>query len=349
MIKIVSRLTKNKVLLGSTCEFELVRLDPRVETRAFLRHQGIFYLKPLSDWTADDVIYLFPEAPGEYILAVEWRSADGSRGWVEQPFEVVAGTRRVDNSPQKIRIDRKTRLWVPSKWEARRLSGYEKPAFKILSQIVQPGWVVYDVGANIGLYSIRFSRLVGKHGHVYCLEANPVCVYFLRANLELNGAINYDILPVALLDSRKLSNFTINYGHFGLGITRESSFYAWKVGHEIAVQSYSLDELAETYNLRNPDLIKIDIEGAEEFAVMGMEKIISHHRPIILLEVHGKSVAEKTFRRLDRAGYRYQDTSSRKEFHAVNDLLSWFPDALLQIICFPLMKKASSPQSFLRR
>ena len=184
-------------------------------------------------------------------------------------------------------------------------------------------------------------RLVGQQGHVYCLEANPICVYFLRANIELNGASNCDILPIALLDSRKDTPFTIIYGNSNVGISPKASSYSSKIGQEIIVQGHGLDELINDYNLKNPDLIKIDIEGAEELAIKGMEKTLSRYRPVIFMEVHGLGAAHNTFPMLEGIGYRYQIVSENKEeFSSVKDLLDWFPNAVLQVICYPPERQA---------
>ena len=138
------------------------------------------------------------------------------------------------------------------------------------------------------------------------LKPIPICVYFLRANLELNGVSNCDILPIALLDSRKDTPFTIIYGNSNVGLSPKSSSYPSKIGQEIMVQGYGLDELIDAYNLKKPDLIKIDIEGAEEFAIKGMEKTLSRYRPVIFMEVHGLEAAHNTFPMLEAIGYRYQ-------------------------------------------
>ena len=335
MIKIVSTSkSKDKVQLGDICEYEVIQQKPDVEIRYFLKQHGILYLKPLSDWMIQPKIRFFPEAPGKYGLIVQWREPDGSNGWIEHPFEVTVNA-PLSSAPQLVEIDRATHIWVPSQWEANLLRGYEQATFGLLSKIIKPGWIAYDVGANLGLYSIYFSRAVGNRGHVYCFEANPLCVYFLKANLEQNRLTNYDILPVALLDRFQTSDFTINYGNCGIGLTQKSSFYVSKAGHEIVVQSDSLDTLIANYNLKKPNLIKIDIEGAEEFAVSGMELTLSRDRPVLLLEIHGRPAAEKTFQKLEGANYRYQDAASRKEFANVAELLAWFPNTVLQIIGFP--------------
>ncbi len=351
-----------RLQIGKIAEFRLLRttddvrneLSEAVEWRVFVIQRNIHYLKPLSDWSTMDLVRFFPESPGNYTLAIQWRytgktSDAGCSGWVYQTFQVVAdvshGDRETSYTPQQVQIDEATCIWVPGEWEASLMKGYEKPVIDLLSSIIQPGAsdlargdpvrIIYDIGASLGVYSIWFSRLVGPQGRVYCIEANPVCNYFLQANLELNQARNCEILPVALAEMPGILDFTINFGNSALGITKESGFYASKTGQEIAVGSYSLDALIATFNLDSPDLIKIDIEGAEAYVISGMQDTLARCRPLILVEVHGRQAAYPTFHMLHRLGYRFQEVASGRTFENSDSLLDWFPEAVLQFLCSP--------------
>jgi FkbM family methyltransferase len=325
-----------KVPIGRDCEYQVEGMPADGQVRFTLRHHGIHYLKYLTDWVNNNTIRVFPEAPGEYQLIVEYRAQDGTHGFVERRFCVEAEKRwQWAGSPQLVRTTDKTQIWAPNEWEAKQVANYDRPVFVTLKQVLRPGWVVYDVGANLGVYSIFFARQVGKEGHVYSIEANPLCAYLARANLEQNGSSNYSILPVALLDSIGNVNFAINYDNSNLGVSRRSSFYGAKLGHEFAVQTYSLDQLIVDYSLRQPNFIKIDIEGAEGYAVAGMTETIRQTHPAMLIEAHGRKAAEETFPQLDGVGYHYQIVSSGERFASAKDLLAWFPDAVLEIVCLP--------------
>jgi len=323
--------------LGQVSEFVITRSNPEIQTRTFIIHQKIHYLKPVSEWTRNDYIHFFPEAPGDYTLACQWSSLDKEKGWVYFNFQVLSET-GIKSGPVRIRIDNHTQLWGVNEWEVKRLRRYEEEVFNILYRIIQPGQAIYDIGANLGQYSIWFSRAVRSQGHVYCFEANPVCVYLLQVNLDLNQANNCEIFPVALSSRKESIDFTINYGNSALGITRDSPFYAPKIGHEIIVMSRSLDELVVTFNLRRPDLIKIDVEGAEDSLIKGMENTLIQHQPIILIEVHGQAAANASFKRLDQLGFFFLHIASKRVFNTLNELLEWFPEAVEQFICFPAGK-----------
>lgn len=334
MIKIYPRFN-HEVKIGEIVEFEIVRSSDQIETRTFVVHQHIRYLKSLTDWNRDNLVRFFPESPGNYALWFQWRSPDNANGWAQQEFRVSAG-RKLSISMQLAQVDDQTSIWAPTEWEALHLKGYEKFVADLLPGLIHPGETIYDLGANLGIYSIWFSRLVGSRGRVYCFEANPVCIYFLQANLELNQARNCEIMPVAITDKPGSVNFTINYGNSALGITQESGFYASKVGHEIGINGTSIDALIEAFSLTNPNLIKIDIEGAEEYAVIGLQKTLERCHPTILLEVHGRQAAHPTFRRLHNLGYRFQEITSGQIFDSLDALLNWFPEAVMQFLCTPV-------------
>ena len=173
------------VRLGEFIQFRVAKPAPEVETRYFLIHECILYTKPVLEWTTDPLFLFFPEAPGAYRMVVEWRTPEGSHGRVEVPFAVTAGA-EASWVPQKVRLDRSTSLWAPSGWESMQVESWERQLVALVREVMTPGSVVFDIGANMGLYSVLFARLTGSEGHVYCFEANPVCVHFLRANLSHN-------------------------------------------------------------------------------------------------------------------------------------------------------------------
>jgi FkbM family methyltransferase len=320
-----------RIALGQQGEFALRGLDGPVDVQFFLKHDGIRYLTPLEPASPTSV-RVYPEAPGAYTLSAAWRRPNGESGWTETSFDVDGP--RSSGGPELVAIPDAAKAWMPSRWESTLSVKHEERVLSMLARIVKAGAVVYDVGANIGLFSVRFSRWVGGAGHVYCVEANPLCVYFLRANLEASGARNFDILPVCLLDGPRLTEFTISYGNNLLGVAEDSPF-STKPGHHIHVESDSLDALIARLHLRPPDFIKVDIEGAEGTAVKGMLATIRTSRPVLMFELHGRGAAAATLAELEPAGYRYHEISQGRDFAGARALRDWFPDACLQVLGFP--------------
>jgi len=319
------------IRLGEFIQFRVSKPGPEVETRYLLVHERIIYTKPVLDWTADPLFLFFPEAPGDYRMVVEWRAPDGSRGQVAVPFAVTAGT-VVSWAPQKVRVDRSTSLWAPSGWESMQVESWEQQLVALVKEVLTPGSVVYDVGANMGLYSVLFARLTGAEGHVYCFEANPVCVHFLRANLSHNAVANADIIPLAIAQEAGWLRFNINYGNSNLGLSEVSHFYAAKTGHEIQVECRDLDGVVSQLGLPPPGLIKIDIEGAEERAIRGMHSTLAAHLPILVLELHGAEVARLTLDLLTPMGYRYRHPSQPEQVLEQGELLDRHATGVFQTV-----------------
>ena len=318
--------------LGDVCDVPLALLDPAIETRVFLKHDGLFYADPIGEWAVRTGIRFLPEAPGAYTVLIEWRNGAGATGWTDASFTV--GQTRVDPSPRSIAIDRRTRLWVPSAWEAQIAAVHEKAALTLAAKVVPKDAVIYDIGANLGLYSVLLSRTAGPDSHVYCFEANPVCVYFLQANLALNRVPSFEILPIAILGSDGSTEFRINYRNLLVGIAGPLDGMG-KPGHVLDVAAAPLDGLIDRFGLRPPDFIKMDIEGAEVHAIAGMRQTIARYRPAILMELHGQRAASGTLDAIDWSGYTFQEVTDGRTFPTAPALREWFPDACVQVIARP--------------
>ena len=314
--------------LGEPCTIPLTLADPAIETRVFLKHDGIFYVEPFGDWAVRTEIHFLPEAPGAYTVLVEWRDRSGAAGWTEAAF--VLGPADANPSPRLVSIDRRTRLWVPSSWESAIAAVHEKAALAAAATMIRKDAVIYDIGANLGLYSILLSRIAGPGSQVYCIEANPVALYFLQANLALNRVPRFEILPLALLGTATTTEFRVNYRNLLVGIAGPLS-HLGKPGHVIGVSAAPLDDLIDRHNLRPPDFIKMDIEGAEVHAIAGMRKTIARHRPAIVMELHGQAAARGTLDAIDWEGYTFQEVSGGRIFATAGDLRAWFPDACIQV------------------
>jgi FkbM family methyltransferase len=327
MVKIEQLQPKSAPRLGEECRFAVVG-EPVSGVEFFLEHQGILYPSCLASKDSDCSVRTYLEVPGRYRLHATWRSAVGEQGSARIEF-VVGGS--YASSPRLVNVGDNTSLWTPSSWDAQLLGVHEAATFRALAKIIQPGATVYDIGANVGLFSVRFARAIGPAGQLYALEPNPVCVYFLRANLEHAQVSNFSILPLAASRSRSQSSFALNYGSTMLGVGHDSP-YAGKHGHRIQVSGESLDILIDELSLRPPNFIKIDVEGAEASTIEGMMGTIDRQRPTIMIELHGRTAASDTLKQLARFDYQYSVPLTGTEFGSAADLIAWFPDACVQVI-----------------
>jgi len=315
------------VVLGQDVSIRPVGHDGPIEY--YVTYNGVMSTEPLG--AESTAFTMFPEAPGAYVVSARAVREDETIGWSQVMFQVSAG-RPLRDTPQLSKVDAGTRVWTSSEWGALLARKYESEVARHLPLLIRRDAIVYDVGSNIGLYSIRFARMVGPQGHVYCIEANPLCNYFLGANMAENGLTNYTVLPVAASDHDGLIEFSINYGNFAIGIDKDSPFFRLKPGARISVPARRLDALIDRLNLRAPDVLKMDIEGAEASAIRGLRQTIAAHRPSLILELHGRAAACETLRHLAPAGYRYVEVKSGKSFPSARHVEDWCADEVFQVI-----------------
>jgi FkbM family methyltransferase len=320
--------TQSPAALGRESRFA-ARGKPLASVDYFLEHEGVLYPNPLRA-EADGSVRVYPEAPGRYSLHASWRATEGETGWARIEFHVRGAQ---GSEPQRVRTEGET-LWVPTAWDAQLLGAHEQAAFRELQKIIRPGATVYDIGANVGLFSTRFAKWIGAEGWLYALEPNPVCVYFLRANLEHLSLRNFTILPVAASDRRSDCGFSLNYGSSLIGVGADS-VVAGKPGHQIRVDGERVDALIARLNLRTPDFIKVDVEGAEARVAAGMMETLEKSRPGLMVELHGRDAASETLRILASLHYHYLLCSTATRYSTAQALLDALPEACVQVIGYP--------------
>jgi len=188
-----------------------------------------------------------------------------------------------------------------SKWivgaaggEAKGISTFlnlsEPEQISFVMKLIQRTWICFDIGANVGLYTLLFARYAK---YVYSFEPLPRNVRYLSETLELNNINNAVIVPAAVSDSTKLMRFKqgMNYAMGKLD----------DIG-EIPVLAISCDDFVSFYNVI-PSLIKIDVEGAELSVLKGSKKLLSSHKPHILLSIHGDKMREECLDFLKKMNY----------------------------------------------
>jgi FkbM family methyltransferase len=158
--------------------------------------------------------------------------------------------------------------------------------------------VFYDIGANYGYYCLKFSAYAS---HVYAFEPTSRTSDILLKNIRRNNLENITVHKLGLSD--KQSSMEINLysssGHNSLflrDLPRDDPVKL--VGQEV-VSLVPLDDLIQDKKLNPPDLIKIDIEGGELYALRGARETIKKYQPALIIEY-----SESTFK---DAGYSKSD------------------------------------------
>ena len=173
------------------------------------------------------------------------------------------------------------------------LGTYEPELQAALAELVQPGMIAYDVGANIGYISLMLALGVGENGQVFAFEALPNNVDRLKNNLALNTlGERVSVVPNAVIDARREVQFLVGPSG-GMG-KAQGSAGRQEVAYtqSININGISLDEFVFQLSHPAPDLIKIDIEGGEVLALPGMQRLLKENNPVVFLELHGPESAQ---------------------------------------------------------
>lgn len=173
------------------------------------------------------------------------------------------------------------------------LGTYELDKQVLFSKYIKPGNIVYDVGANAGFYSLLSSLLVSETGKVYSFEPLPANIFYLKKHIELNKLGNVKVIEKAV--SNKVSTVRFNFGD-----NRSAGFIS--NDGEIVVETISLDEFIRQGN-PSPDIIKMDIEGAEYAALIGAKELLKIKKPVIFLATHSAELRAECLKLLAEFGY----------------------------------------------
>jgi FkbM family methyltransferase len=177
---------------------------------------------------------------------------------------------------------------------------YEVVRMREFAAALKQGDVAYDVGANVGIYSLCASFEVGNSGWVYAFEPLERNLNYLRQHLALNNLQNCTVLETAICNTEGTLAFS--------AADWQPSMARLSPSGEIAVPSTTLDMcIYGEQRLRPPNVIKIDVEGAEFEVLSGATRGITEFHPTIFLEIHGNELHRACRDFLVAKGYSVED------------------------------------------
>ena len=193
------------------------------------------------------------------------------------------------------------------------LGTYEIPVQEVLSQYLKPGSVFYDIGANVGFFTILGAKIVNPEGKVYAFEPEAKNVATLRRNVEQNNFDNVTIIGKAVSKTtgaeklwlteycgshtltpenpelaRKCTNVKA-LSSIGSSQQPESVPSFLKVKECVTVDTVAIDDLLQQQEIEPPTLVKIDVEGAEIDVLQGMSQTLEKYQPIVIYEVDNEN------------------------------------------------------------
>jgi len=212
------------------------------------------------------------------------------------------------------------------------LGTYEPDLQVGIGDLVKPGMVAYDVGANIGYISLLLAQAVGKIGRVYSFEALSKNLERLEGNVRLNELQDrVEIIAGAVVDQSGPVSFWVGPSG-GMG-KAEGSAGRESVEYRVSIQveGFSLDDFVFRRNHLQPDVVKMDIEGGEVLALPGMRQVLAQARPIVFIELHGPQAAQAAWHEFNLAGYRLCNLArDYPEVHSFDEL-----DWKAYLVAFP--------------
>jgi FkbM family methyltransferase len=212
-------------------------------------------------------------------------------------------------------VPRDSRMWMQVKngpaegiWlrlnprtAAETISGLgERRELEIVRDHLRAGMTFYDVGANIGIFSMMAARIVGPSGQVVSFEADPEIAERLREHGRRNsfswmnveqkaawcesGTVMFERVDASVSPDR------------GVGHVVDS-----KNEHVVTLSAIALDDCSPQY--RPPDFIKCDVEGAEGEVFQGARRLLAKQRPRVLCEIHNENSRELVLQEFSRFDY----------------------------------------------
>lgn len=199
---------------------------------------------------------------------------------------------------------------------------FEQASTRAIKRFVKEGDVVIDVGANIGYYTVLFSKLAGTTGKVIAFEPTRHFGDVLRRNIEENSLGNVEVVNFGL--SNKAQDLLIDIGPSSATLHSPAGFDAI-ISHE-KISLTTLNDFVKKNNLTRIDFIKVDIDGHEPLFFEGAWDALEMYSPIVIFEISHlhyleAGVAAWDFYDLVRSkGYRffceedYTEIKSRENF-----------------------------------
>ncbi len=197
----------------------------------------------------------------------------GKIPWVDKFFHLVSSlTGEIEYELEGLRF-RSLMYYYPKRHLLYYGRSYEPDVRLLFCSLIRKGDVVVDVGASLGVYSLLAAKTVGNDGFVYAFEPDPIRYSKLVENIRINNLRNIKAFDAALSD--KEEKIEILYHHPKEGFKSR------------VVNAIPLD------NLRiKPNVVKINVDGAEIKVLKGMWKTISNYKPKIICEVHPDEILQ---------------------------------------------------------
>lgn len=197
---------------------------------------------------------------------------------------------------------------------------FERDVTSFIEATCRKGFVVLDIGANIGAHCLRFARIVGNEGKVYAFEPTDYAYAKLQTNIALNRFGNIQSYQVALAN-QNLTRQTISYRSSWKSDGSQSQ-------DSSVIDFVRLDDWAAENPIERLDMIKIDVDGNEFSVLDGGRELLKKFKPMVIAEVgawHFKDSQKNPWHILADMGYRFWDLQTREEYATLAQMSDKLP------------------------
>jgi FkbM family methyltransferase len=204
---------------------------------------------------------------------------------------------------------------------------YEPNVLRTIFSIQEAVKVAYDIGAHIGYMTLALAVHMGSDAKVFAFEPNPENIALIEQLIKQNSLEDViHVEGVALADVKGQEWLIKGKCSAMCLLERALDGHGLKNGSPITVDTYTLDAFVFEHLNPPPDLIKIDVEGAEALVIQGSLRTLAVYSPHLVIEIHGPKNAGEVWRLLQ--GFEYVwwhlDARQREIVNTRETLLSYF-------------------------
>ena len=246
-------------------------------------------IKKAARWCISGVLRACPPGTPEFVYR---------HLLVLPPVRTLTNTLLKNLLPERILLSEGTVLLNPEDpviSGALTLGVYEPYETELFRAHLKPGMHVLDLGANIGFHTIIAAGRVGAEGTVIALEPEPVNYSFLERNVQINKFNNVTLCQMAAADKEGVLTLHVSDANKGKHSLVTDHAHSGEFSTTVSVTSRRIDTLLAEQGITHIDLVKMDIEGAEPFALAGMPQLLSTSNLILFMEFSPRAIV--------RAGY----------------------------------------------